>query len=160
MSDKHPFVLIPHPSREDDLVEIDVEIAPLINGMWSRGWTTFNSCQENLGLVWVEMLVPDAQDFLTIVAQRARQEIAWAAKNAHSHLGGIKTSREPDDWNLAAGAWNLSEELDDETDEIVEVGPPDIIITVGIRFPRTHLSEVTSLVTREDSSIEAADQRV
>jgi hypothetical protein len=150
MSNKHPVVLIPDPDCKEDLVEIDADIGPLISAMWARGWTTFNSCQENLGLVWIQMFWPDAQDFLTIVAQSARQEIAWGARNAHSHLGGVENSRDPDDWHLAATAWNLSEVLDEEADEIVEVGPPEIRLTVGIRFPRTHLSEVTMLVARPD----------
>jgi hypothetical protein len=150
MSNKHPVVLIPDPNCKDDLVEIDADIAPLISAMWARGWTTFNSCQENLGLVWIEMFCLDAQDFLTIVAQSARREIAWGAKYAHSHLRGVENSRDPDDWDLAGGAWNLSLVLDEEAGEFVEVGPPEILLTVGIRFPRTHLSEVTMLVARSD----------
>ena len=38
----------------DQAVEIDSEIAPLIEFLWSRDLETFNSCQDYEGRVWVE----------------------------------------------------------------------------------------------------------
>jgi hypothetical protein len=63
----HPFKVLDH---DGERVEIDVEIVPLVELIWSHGLDTFNSCQnfDGDGLVWVEFDGPSATDFLNIVA--------------------------------------------------------------------------------------------
>jgi hypothetical protein len=51
-------------------VEIDAEIAPLIELCWYRGLDTFLSCQDHGGdgRVWIKFDGPSASDFLNVVA--------------------------------------------------------------------------------------------
>ena len=49
-------------------VDVDVEIVPLIELIWSRGIHTLLSCQDQDGLVWVEFPGPDAEQFVNLAA--------------------------------------------------------------------------------------------
>ena len=62
----------------------------------------------------------------------------------------------------SAGADNINEGYDEEQDEVVEYGRPEIMLSVGIRFPRHHLREVTDVVCRHLKAVneqEAQKQR-
>jgi hypothetical protein len=141
MSNQHPTITLRHPSGEYS-ADIDEEIASLIAAMWSNGWLTRNSCQNNHGFVWVEMEISAAEALLTAVARNASKDVSWGAREAHTSWRGDRSSRDPDQWDLATCAHNLSETLDEEADEIVEIGPPEITLTISVRFPPEHLKEV------------------
>jgi len=68
----HPHSMLEH---DGEPVEIDVEIVPLIELVWSHGLDTFNSCQDfgGDGQVWVEFDGPSATDFLNLVAGQDRE---------------------------------------------------------------------------------------
>jgi len=149
MSKQHPTITLRHPSGEYS-ADIDEEIAPLIAAMWSNGWFTLNSCQENHGFVWVEMEVSAAEAFLTAVARNASKDVAWGAREAHTNWRGDRSSRDPDQWDLATCAHNFSEILDEEADEIVEIGPPEITLTISVRFPPEHLMEVVRAISSNE----------
>ena len=145
MSNEHRTITLHHPDGEYS-ADIDEKIAPLIAAMWSKGWATYNSCEDNHGFIWVEMAYPHAEEFLTIVARNACQPVAMEARTAHTNWRGDHNSRHPDEWDLSIHANNVNEALDEESDEIVDVGPPDMVLTVSVRFPPQHLNEVTRVV--------------
>jgi len=53
----HPTVSVRHP--ELGAIEIDEEIAPLIEALWALEIETSGSCQDRGGQVWLSFLTPD-----------------------------------------------------------------------------------------------------
>jgi hypothetical protein len=47
------------------------------------------------------------------------------------------------------GAGDLGEELDEDTNEIERIGPPDIVIAVSVRFPRSDIPLLTERLSRQ-----------
>ena len=141
---KHRTVPVPGPDGEP--VEIDEGVAPLIAAMWANGWTTYNSCEDDRGWIWVEMPGSDVERFLTLVARKASPDIAWGAQEACSRRGQPFLLGDRDVWDLSASAHDLNEDYDETGTTIVRKGRPDIAVTVGVRFPPHHLDEVTAIV--------------
>jgi len=157
---KHATVPVPGPDGEP--VDIDAAVAPLVTAMWTQGWTTFNSCEDDGGWIWVEMPGDDAERFLTLVASKARPEIAQGAQYACSRRGHPFLLEAKDVWDLSASAHDLNEDYDEEGAEVVRKGRPDIVVTVGVRFPPHHLDEVTAIVAgarRKRSSAKQSSPR-
>jgi hypothetical protein len=134
---EHPQVRIEHGSWSAD---VDEEIAPLILACWRAGVDTDNSCQENRpGIAWIEFLTAaDAERFTTTVV-RDRDDLYWRA--FPNDDGEVH-------WEWAAVPGDLGEEWDEATDEIERIGPSDIQIAVGIRFPRSDIPLLTERLSR------------
>ena len=64
---EHPNVSLITPFETE--VQVDVEIAPLVQSLWKLDLCTFNSCQNNFGYVWLHFPSDDAVQFLTYVMQ-------------------------------------------------------------------------------------------
>ena len=137
MRPEHPQVRIEHGSWSAD---VDEEIAPLILACWRAGIDTDNSCQENRpGIAWVEFpTAADAEHFTTNVVCDM-DALYWRA--FPNDDGEIH-------WEWAAVPEDLGEELDEATDEIERIGPPDIRIVVGVRFPRSDIPLLTEKLSR------------
>jgi hypothetical protein len=137
MRPEHHQVRIEHGSWSAD---VDQEIAPLILACWRAGIDTDNSCQENRpGIAWVEFpTAADAEHFTTNVV-RDMDALYWRA--FPNDDGEIH-------WEWAAVPEDLGEELDEPTDEIERIGPPDIRIVVGVRFPRSDIPLLTEKLSR------------
>lgn len=141
---KHDTVALTAPDGE--VVDIDEGIAPLVAALWRNGWTTFNSCEDERGWVWIEMPGADVERFLTLVARKASPEIAWGAREACARRGHPYLLDDRDVWDLSASAHDLNEDYDEDSASVVRKGKPDVAVTVGVRFPRHHLPEVTAIV--------------
>jgi len=141
---KHKTVPVPAP--DGDMVEIDEGVAPLVAAMWRNGWTTYNSCEDDRGWIWIEMPGPDMERFLTLVARKASPDIAWGAQEACSRRGQPFLLGDRDVWDLSASAHDLNEDYAEDGQTIVRKGKADIDITLGVRFPPHHLDEVTAIV--------------
>lgn len=141
---KHATVPVPAP--DGDVVEIDEGVAPLIAAMWKNGWSTFNSCEDDGGWIWVEMPGDDVEAFLTLVARKGSPDVAWGAQAACSRRGHPFLLDDRNVWDLSAGAHDLNEDYDEDGTAVVRKGKPDIAVTVGVRFPPHHLDEVTTIV--------------
>jgi len=150
---KHKTVRVQIGSFEAD---IDAEIAPLIEEMWKAGIATMNSCQENEPeIVWLEFLTAiDAADFLDIVAGSYSDEpdslynrirLEW-----ETETGPVKGA-----WRYDLNPADMSVDqrlLGDGSIDEKQIGPPDFIFHVSIRFP---CSDVTALVQRLEAFNEA-----
>jgi hypothetical protein len=56
-----------------EYIKIDIDIAALIKRIWTRGWKTVNSCQDNIpkGYVWIEFVNSShLQEFLNTIFQK------------------------------------------------------------------------------------------
>jgi hypothetical protein len=64
---RHPTVGLQTPGG--GMVDIDVDIAPLLERLWARGVETVQSCQESMpGMVWIAFEAPEhAMAFLEAV---------------------------------------------------------------------------------------------
>jgi hypothetical protein len=144
-----------HPSVEivwaDQRAEIDVGIADLILGLWQRGIRTCQSCENNLGRVWIEFSsAGDAELFLTAITRAARaadsviyrrvvdspgrsdEEIrARTAAYSDEDLSDYPPFAEPDDWWYGA---NLRDE------------GCTVFVSISVRFPVDVLSFVLDAV--------------
>ena len=138
----HPHVII-------DGIEIDEEIAPLIELIWNLGLRTSNSCQDNpAGMVWIEFAAEDAAEFLNIVAGDYDDEMeglynriryAWRPESDEEEaaIGWWKFSVLPHD-DSVMDVW-----LDEDTFEEKPITKErDFHFSIGVRFPRTDLETV------------------
>jgi hypothetical protein len=64
---RHPTVSVAAPGL--GLIDVDVDIAPLLELLWRRGVETVQSCQESMpGMVWIAFAAPEhAMAFLESV---------------------------------------------------------------------------------------------
>jgi hypothetical protein len=128
---------------------IDRGIASLILELWKADIDTCNSCENNVprGWVWIEFTTAhDAESFLNIVAQDYDED----ADSLYQRINRLWQGDDIDerkDWIYHVYPIDLSlEHAVDEVEgtcEIVPDGPAQFMFTVSIRFPRTHLAEVT-----------------
>jgi hypothetical protein len=134
---QHPQVQIKHGSWSAD---VDEEIAPLILACWRADIATSNSCQENQpGIAWIEFPTAlDAEHFTTTVV-RDIDDLYWRA--FPNDDGEVH-------WEWAAVPGDLGEELNEVTHEIERIGPPDILIAVSVRFPRSDIPLLTEKLSR------------
>jgi hypothetical protein len=130
----HPTVMIR--DQFGELVAIDTEIAPLIARLWALDYITWNSCQDNFGYVWIEFSVDDASRFLTTLANCGDPYIEERAKDPfdlspHDREHLVSLYRCPADYWLIA--------------VIPDFVDGEVVLMVGIRFPREQLARVMSV---------------
>jgi hypothetical protein len=140
----HPTVALTDPNGQG--VEIDVDIAPLIEGLWRKGVLTAQSCQESIhGYVWIAFLdVGDALDFLealglsdaTVSDQDAADESSLPFRAMSLDVaspGGWAPPPSEDD-----GSWRWS----------AFPIPSENTFSMAVDFPRTDLPELIVRVSR------------
>jgi hypothetical protein len=131
MTETHPQVHIAHGLLE---AEVDEDIADLILACWRADIQTTNSCQENRpGIIWIELgSTDDAARFVDLVAPHEDEK--WAA-SVFDTLWNRAFGDEPGAWEWSAGISDLSEELDEDKDEIVMLGPTQAHFYISVRLP-------------------------
>lgn len=157
---RHPTVLLRIGEQE---AEIDVEIAPLIEQIWTAGIETTNSCQENQpGMAWIEFLTAiDAADFLNAVAGEYSNEFD-SLYNRIAH-GWEPLASRPVGWcEYSLHPWDASVEQkwvnEDEIDE-APTGPPEFVFSVSVRFPRTDIPLLIERMRASNESDRGAEYR-
>ena len=124
----------PHPTipvtYNNEQVEIDEALAPLITEIWKAGIGTWMSCQETeIGIAWIEFdSVDDLSKFVNIVISydvhpdSPYNRIEWNS----NHLGAALP-----DWEFR---FNLMDITDPDSTRIVG-GKVDFVPAVGAYFP-------------------------
>jgi hypothetical protein len=128
-----------HPSIElvsplGDGVQIDHDIAPLIQWLWDRGWQTVNSCQDNHGYVWIEFFsATEAEAFLDYIMKRGDETLKSRARSPVD-LHPQNRSRLESDYRTWHDNWLIGACADYDDGAMK--------ITISICFPREHLGRV------------------
>lgn len=125
---KHPTIPVEHPSGES--IEIDSEIAPLLEALWGHGIETTGSCQDDGGMVWLGFATPDeAALFIRTLAVEPSPDI----ESLYERQAGIG---DEDAWQ-----WQVWFEPQMTSE-------PDFAFLIELRFPRKDLAEVVERVNR------------
>lgn len=139
----HPQVRIQFGSC---IAYVDKELAALILECWKAQIDTMSSCQEQEpGFAYLSFCsVADASHFVNLVAPH--EEERWEAGdfdtvwNRATAEGSVEGS-----WEWRTHLVDLSNELDEEADEVVVTGPMRAHFELGVLFPR---SDIPLLVER------------
>lgn len=129
-----------------DTVEVDKDIAALIQALWDRGIETEESCQNiGPGSVWIQFSTShDALMFLSLVASIRETEGPEAADRLYHRMidgeGGWEYEIAPGDLNLI---------MVDEEGVAGFSGPPDLVLPVAVRFPVSDYFRVLHLVMQK-----------
>lgn len=131
MTETHLQAHIMHGLLEAD---VDEGIADLILACWRADIHTVNSCQENRpGTIWIEFgSADDAARFVDLVAPHEDEK--WAASDFDT-LWNRACGGEPEAWEWSANLSDLSEELDEDKDEIIMEGPTQAHFYISVRLP-------------------------
>jgi len=148
MMTEHKQTAILDPTS-NQMIEVDVGIAPLLKAIWGFGITTCNSCQENKpGITWIEFLrAEDAEAFLTRVVSGLDPFNSPEADNwLYSRIIGLNGG-----WQYNAHPHDFRECIDEEKG-IVELNasePCGIALSISIRFPIRDYERLLDLVGRK-----------
>lgn len=145
MKPEHPYTKVFNPFTKTE-INIDEEIAKLIELIWSHGIKTDNSCQNNVpsGYIWIQFSTPDdATKFINLVVTEAddSQGLYTRAFRFNQGDGLWEYNVLPEDLNL--GFYPQGEELIE-----FRRGPPVINFSVGLRFPQRDKELIISKLTR------------
>jgi len=138
----HERIPVTHP-RFAEPVEVDKDIAALIQALWRLGIDTDESCQNvGPGSVWIQFSSgPDALKFLSLVAAIREEEGPEAADRLYYRLingeGG---------WEYEVVPWDLNMVMMDEKGVAGFDGPPDLVLPVAVRFPISDYFRVLQIV--------------
>lgn len=144
MTNDHPSVTLVEPWTKR-AVEIDEEIAPLIEATWRLGIPTVMSCQDNFGKVWIMFLFAfAAEDFLNAVASADDDD----PKDVESLRNRIAPVYEP---VHDSEAFRLERRwrYDVVPTDYGSRGAPDVKLGMSVRFPRSDLAEVTRRIEEQ-----------
>jgi hypothetical protein len=129
---EHPTVDLTDPYG--GVVQIDSEIAPLIQWLWNRGWDTINSCQDNFGYVWIEFVGTSAAEaFLEYIVEHGDKTLRSRARDPYN-ISPRDRSRLENECLAWHDAWLIGAcaDYDERT----------MTITISVRLPREHLGRV------------------
>ncbi|VGO17671.1 hypothetical protein PDESU_06273 [Pontiella desulfatans] len=136
---EHKQVVIEHGEWS---ANIDEHIAELILEMWKADIYTLLSCENNNNgkdngdVVWIMMPQYEVSDFLNcLLAGRERDEFYFRVMG-YPEFG--------DQWRFSVLADDLSEFYDEKEDVVDFNGPPDIHLSMSVRFPIWDYAEVLS----------------
>lgn len=139
MDRRHEAVILR--DRFGDEVEIDVGIAPLIKELWRAGIDTWESCEDDDGMVWIDLDQWDNIAFIKIVAGEYDDDI----DSLHNR---VMQGWKHNDGSLD-GQWRYGVALNEYSwDPAPPPGVPPTSLIVSIRFPRSDYKEVLRLVRR------------
>jgi hypothetical protein len=117
-------------------IRIDVEIAPLIRRLWELGFDTCNSCQDNFGYVWVQFdSASHTEGFLTSIRRGGDAELGHRACNPYP-VSPHDRAKLATDYHAWEDSWLIAADTNAPDDD------QDLLISIGIRFPREHLARV------------------
>ena len=140
---EHKQVLIENPVGE--FIPIDEGISELIKELWKRDIYTYNSCQENEpGIIWIEFANSyDAKVFLDTIMLKAYEDEGYGDELYFRMY--VNTFHEKD-WQYDVCVIDYNEIIDEEKDELVHVGIPDIGFPISIRFPISDYHMVLKII--------------
>jgi transposase len=154
---------------EQDYIEVDEAIAPLLISLWENKIRTCNSCQENEpGIIWIEFFsMKDVERLLTIMVRSLGERINnhpevndWFCYRILGHEG----ERLPG-WRYEAYP-NLFSLETDQSDEIYPEGifKSKVELSVSTRFPVEDHNMVLDLANKylergSDSFTELSDEQ-
>lgn len=127
--------------------QIDEGIADLVLELWKAGIHTRNSCEDNVpkGYVWIEFsTVSNAETFLDIVVNKYSDSWTSLYQRLYAPWGYFGGTRSKG-WCCEVLPVDLNAEdryVDEDTIETVSIGPPSMLFTMSVRFPRTDLATV------------------
>ena len=131
---KHPATTL---LLDGEPVEIDVEIAPLIELLWERDLFTYNSCQDlgGGGFVWVEFDGPSAESFLNLVASEAEElRDAIVGHIPEEEVDRFEEYRRERHWRYRT----LPHRFEDG----------ELLFLLSVEFPRSDLAAVVAALRR------------
>ncbi len=138
---------------EQDYIEVDEAIAPLLISLWDNKIRTCNSCQENEpGIIWIEFYsMKDVERLLTIMVRSMGDRINdhpevndWFCYRIMGHEGEMLPG-----WRYEAYP-NLFSQGTDASDEIYPRGifESKVELSVSTRFPIEDHQTVLNLVNK------------
>lgn len=138
----HETVLIQNPLF-GETVAVDCNIAPLIQSLWQLGIHTDDSCQNiGSGCIWIQFSSgQDAMRFLNLVAGIRDLEGPESADGLYFRMLNAEGG-----WDYEVGPWDANLVLDPAEQTGGFVGPPDLVLPVGVRFPITDYFRILHLV--------------
>jgi hypothetical protein len=147
---EHKQVMILNPALEH-MIEVDEEIAPLLNAIWKLGIATCNSCQENQpGVIWIEFSrAEDAEAFLTSIVSGLDPINSPEAENwLYSRIIGQNGAGQNGGWRYSAHPHDFRECIDEENNtlELSASEPCGIELSISIRFPVKDYERLLDLV--------------
>ena len=129
---------------EGETEAVDVGIAPLLWELWQAlGMCTLNSCQDDDGMVWLHFFSGEpAAAFLNIATALTPDG------EAHGYVESLRIRAIGSNrtWDYDAFPVNFAEDDD----------PPNITMTVSIRFPISEYPDVLSCLQRHNESATTA----
>lgn len=140
----HPRAQVVHPSG--DLIDVDEDLVPLLNGMWRRGIVTTNSCQDEDGRIWVEFASQrDVESFLlTLFRNDEDGEDIDSFRNRVFGTWRPPDTEEEDVANVRWWWWWDVDVMDMNRGE----GPVRVELYHSVRFPIADLDEVARRLGR------------
>jgi hypothetical protein len=149
----HPTVELVTPDGEH--VDIDVDIAPVIQQLWQAGLTTVSCCQD-VG----EALSPTIALFPPHIAAIADRDAGYAIiefsdiEDAGAFLSAIANAGPRDAFYVrmihwaAPGAWHSCARLTDLADDADDEWSQFVTLGASVKFPRTDLPEILARLRR------------
>ena len=134
MNTEHKQISIFNPFY-NEYIEVDEGISELLGVLWLLRIETSLSCEENKpGIVWIVFSsMDDYQRFLNTLAN----------VDYGFYLNEIESS---ENWSASIWPWNLSEKIDEDKGEIVPTGPPEILCSVSVRFPKEMYPRILAML--------------
>jgi hypothetical protein len=119
------------------VVDIDVEIAPLVALLHRAGITTMQSCQDLDGRVWLMLAsTSDLAALLAAVGKPSSNPSSLYRRVRNEAAAAPHVRTDPDQWRYALAPYPLEDRL----------WPQHWDFEVTVDFPRTDLAEVTQRV--------------
>jgi hypothetical protein len=144
---EHKQIAILDPASTQ-VIEVDEEIAPLLQAIWDSGINTCNSCQENKpGIIWIEFLTAvDAEAFLTCIMSCLDPVDSPEADNwLYSRIMGANGG-----WQYTAHPHDAREYINEENGimELNATKSCGIALSISIRFPVGDYKRLRDLICR------------
>lgn len=138
---------------DENEIEIDIELAPLISELWKRNINTMKSCQEiNPGIAWIEFISGmDAEIFLNIVAQ----EVSEKSNSMYQRIIGMDNCK--NHWEYDTHAFDTSMYLETDKNNKTtahHTGKPRFIFPVSIYFPKSDIKKILKLIKTAPTDFE------
>jgi hypothetical protein len=140
---KHPTVKLTYPFRNDEVVEIDTEIAELIQEMWKAGVKTSSCCQGNGDEpIWIRF--PSVEDYRKLV------EIVWT-----DTLYNVDSSLSANRWKHQyyvgqIGEYNLRLNMVGPHHDIPDLYIKKLYTSIGATMPRSDIPFMLSQLKRHN----------
>ena len=146
-------ILTEHKQKEvynplyEEIVEVDEDIAELLEQLWALDILTFDACQESQpGTMWIAIPSFAVERFLDIIASN-RDEEEDPSTSIYNRMMGMGWGG---DWQYDALVSDLAGMPDEATKTIIVQGKSVIALHVYIRFPKSDYDEVLAAVKNHE----------